>query len=108
MEGNFLEGSITSKDTSGKILYEARLVFSFSPGTLKYLMYLFESTGWAKQFIGDPTDQNIVLRGVTYQGLEQYRWEISENELKRSYWKPQTQFNPESPPDEVVVFQKVK
>jgi hypothetical protein len=109
VQNMFLVGHWVTKDKSGKIIFEASMVLTYNYGVIKYLMYTFESTGWSRQFIGDPDAQQLMLQGMTPQGMEYYRWKFNDaGDLERAYWKPSNAAKAEGDPAEVLVFKRVK
>lgn len=106
----FLQGYWTTKDEAGKVVFEQLLVVTFNRGALQYLMYTFESTGWAKTFIGRSSSEKVFLQGMLPGGFEHYQWTVTPaGTLERAYWKPvQGSTKAEGDPDITLVFNPVK
>lgn len=102
----FINATLIERDASKQVTYEAMIVLTYNWGVGQYLYYVFESDGWSRMFMGQPSTEFLLVQGVTPNGMEHYRWSLlPDGNLERAYWKPNKDLTITSnPPDVRVVF----
>ncbi len=109
VQNQFIRGSMTVKNSKGEIVSETAFVLSFNSGGMQFLLHSFESSGWDKVFIGPSNPSEMMLQGMTPEGMEHYRWKLTaDGKLERAYWAPvKGQATAQGDPQEVLVFKKL-
>ncbi len=110
IQNQYLQGYWTTKDESGKVVFEQLLILKYYLAVSQYLMYAFESTGWAKTYVGKADPEKVLLQGMLPGGFEHYRWTITpEGNMERAQWNPvEGKPKVEGDPDFIIVFKPVK
>ena len=107
VQNHFIQGDLQVTGADGKILEQKMFIITYSWGVRQYLFYSFESTGWAKQFIGDVSTEYLMIQGyLPGKGMEYYKWFTNEkNELICDYWAPvEGEDARKNPPDSSLIF----
>jgi len=111
VQNRYLECDIQVKNSTGKLIYESMMVTTLDHAMKKYLLYTFDNRGSVLQFFGDADPNEIVSQGfIPMAGVERYRWRFTDkNTLEQAHWKPsRSVIEPGTPPDETMVFHRVK
>ncbi len=108
---NYYKGRYTLKASSGDIIYDAFVVFSFNAGAMSYLFFYFGSEGFVRNYMGLYAEHEIVVHSRYPQGMGFTRWTVEdENTIKKEDWKPQATMKqrPEGDPDTTILLNRVQ